>query len=1214
MIVRRSPDTNCRLQTIALVFILLLAVVVLPITAAAGEVGELALEFYPVRPESMVGEQVTIKAELNAGAAKNLRIDGTLITPLMETRPVSFTCRSLEFGETSSLLIGIFTPERPGRYEIDVVVRGQATGRDVSLRKRMDFQIRRGKQIGLSGGGDAVDCGAVSPGGTANIAVLPQFNTQRGQTIDAYVDLLQSSGGAEITATSITVTPPSLSRTDLPAAISISIAVPEDQPAGDYTGNLSLETEFDTCTIPVFLTVQPPDLSITPEVISFGRIQRGNSGWSTLIISLGGNGRQTVKISLQPWVISGSGRGPGFFVEGLTRTFELHGGASEAIKVNVRVPDDAAVGNYRSSLVVETPLLQTSVPVTATVTAPPLPMARILAIALAALTALLAVLLAWDLYRTFTGHRSSPLRRYLLASALIHAVALLFCTILSVEPTSEMIDRRVAVKAVLIAGDSGLPGEHGAESADFMKELAQLGEREHDVDLAMAESNQEAQKTEAEGKLDETEAKIDLEPVMPERTVELIEENRQTPRPQELPSEQPDIAEAGPEQKHAEERRAAAQARDVDLNVPDAPQLDSRKATRDTEAVELEPRKLAPEKQDLTTRARPEQRKADLPAEIVAPPPPAEAVLPVTAQVKQKAAPEASPVEPENRIALAAAASKRILSKPQAAPVEIDAVPVRSTPLPRTEVPLVAAPPPLRAAKLQQVALPQPKVSLPPMAKAARPQEVKQAAAPEPERPAEPEPLAVDLAMAGPAKAALPGSRRSTVPVGLPEPKTVRHALPASTAAQAALPAPVGTAAGQGAGTAGLGHQVSAGKVVIGTARYTGDWDCDKTAMPNLAYQMERRVGLAVETESLTVPLSSPDIFKCAFVFLSGHSDFALQASEIQQLRRYLDAGGALWINDSTHEGDTTFDAAARRELARLLPDARLEPMPMNHPLFSACYDLTGGYKGYEIPPGDKYRENRLHGIRVKDRWAVIYTRNDYGDGLEIDPNTHPLMKSLTNLSPAEMQEGAVRMGMNFAFYILHSAREADDAEKLKLADMRRSAAAVPEMEERSRQLVAGKQSQPIFQVLEPQEQWMVPADWSRDATAIALNGERLTLNITRGQDGKNVVNRTVQGDLTGCRFLVVQVHSQMQSGARLAIGISTGENWSYHESAPQYIRPGNNPDVVFDLAAETFKTQATNWEYRSAVENASKVRTIHLLLYPISSGTIAIDNIKVIR
>ena len=46
-------------------------------------------------------------------------------------------------------------------------------------------------------------------------------------------------------------------------------------------------------------------------------------------------------------------------------------------------------------------------------------------------------------------------------------------------------------------------------------------------------------------------------------------------------------------------------------------------------------------------------------------------------------------------------------------------------------------------------------------------------------------------------------------------------------------------------------------------------------------------------------------------------------------------------------------------------------------------------------------------------RAAIIYTRNDHADGLEIDPRMNAGMKSLTDLTNAEMLESSLRFGMN---------------------------------------------------------------------------------------------------------------------------------------------------------------------------------------------------------
>ena len=118
------------------------------------------------------------------------------------------------------------------------------------------------------------------------------------------------------------------------------------------------------------------------------------------------------------------------------------------------------------------------------------------------------------------------------------------------------------------------------------------------------------------------------------------------------------------------------------------------------------------------------------------------------------------------------------------------------------------------------------------------------------------------------------------------------------------------------------------GSSVLATVQYNGDWDCDKTAMLNLAHQLEQRTGSIMPIGTRTVRLSDPAIDKLPFLFMTGHADFKLTQAEVDRLRLYLFQGGYLWLNDSTDLGDDTFDAAVRRELARVMPEldwARIE-------------------------------------------------------------------------------------------------------------------------------------------------------------------------------------------------------------------------------------------------------------------------------------------------
>ncbi len=402
----------------------------------------------------------------------------------------------------------------------------------------------------------------------------------------------------------------------------------------------------------------------------------------------------------------------------------------------------------------------------------------------------------------------------------------------------------------------------------------------------------------------------------------------------------------------------------------------------------------------------------------------------------------------------------------------------------------------------------------------------------------------------------------------------------------------------------GDGSQQTA-KIKIGLAKYQGgDWDSSGSAMMYLAHQIEDRTGMALEASDKVVSLSSPDLMKMPFVYMTGHKNFVFTPSEIQNLGKYLRAGGYLWADDSTDFTDDNFDAAFRREIKRVLPEAGLERLDDQFPAFKTGYDLTKGYRGYRIPPGDKYRLDYIEGIRIGNRTAVVYTRNDYGDGLNIDPNTHPLNPSLTDLSPEEMQEGAIQMGINLVLYFLtrRPGGKSDFAREsgLKLGDLG---------PDTGRTLPKGEASE--LKILEKPEGWRVE-EWS-DGAAIKKDKNRFEISFSLDKNKKIAITRDMDGSiiLSTADIVAMDVNSHMRCGSRMAIGIGTGED--YVESQPFYIKPGRN-QVFFRMSAKTFKSARTDWEYREALKGALKAERITLLIYSPEAGRIDIENTRLIK
>jgi hypothetical protein len=118
-----------------------------------------------------------------------------------------------------------------------------------------------------------------------------------------------------------------------------------------------------------------------------------------------------------------------------------------------------------------------------------------------------------------------------------------------------------------------------------------------------------------------------------------------------------------------------------------------------------------------------------------------------------------------------------------------------------------------------------------------------------------------------------------------------------------------------------------------------------------------------------------------SFAWLTGLDDFHFSDAAIANLRRFLDSGGTLVVNNGL--GLATFDAAARRELGRLLPGSALKPIPADHPMLAAGPFPIGQV---QLTPAARAAEPQLtspalEGIQINGDIRVIYSRLDLEAG-----------------------------------------------------------------------------------------------------------------------------------------------------------------------------------------------------------------------------------------
>ncbi len=188
---------------------------------------------------------------------------------------------------------------------------------------------------------------------------------------------------------------------------------------------------------------------------------------------------------------------------------------------------------------------------------------------------------------------------------------------------------------------------------------------------------------------------------------------------------------------------------------------------------------------------------------------------------------------------------------------------------------------------------------------------------------------------------------------------------------------------------------------------HEGDWDPDPSAIHNLLRFAKESSTLEVKFKRMDVRVKDPQAASYPLWYMTGHHEFAWSEEEATLIRRYLTAGGML-VADACC-GRKTFDKAFRREIAKVLPDNKLEELPADHPLYSAHHEI----KQVDYTPRtreDFGANNRptLEGISLDGRLAVVYSRFDLGDGWE--QFTHPY-------SYGYQQDDALKIGTNLLVY-----------------------------------------------------------------------------------------------------------------------------------------------------------------------------------------------------
>ncbi len=214
-------------------------------------------------------------------------------------------------------------------------------------------------------------------------------------------------------------------------------------------------------------------------------------------------------------------------------------------------------------------------------------------------------------------------------------------------------------------------------------------------------------------------------------------------------------------------------------------------------------------------------------------------------------------------------------------------------------------------------------------------------------------------------------------------------------------------------------REVVRGQLSIGKLRHGGQCDAAPAALANILRAAAREAGVQVDDAPALIDPSDDALFNYHMVFMHGRQAFSYDAARRKRVGEFLERGGMM-LADSVC-ASPAFTAAFRKEIAQILPGKALEEIPVDDPIFSEAE-----YGGYDIrsvtlrepadddgPRGLRKRQTlpRLEGIRLGDRWAVIFSPYDLSCALE---------KQSSMECPGYARDDAEKIALNILLYSLN--------------------------------------------------------------------------------------------------------------------------------------------------------------------------------------------------
>lgn len=193
--------------------------------------------------------------------------------------------------------------------------------------------------------------------------------------------------------------------------------------------------------------------------------------------------------------------------------------------------------------------------------------------------------------------------------------------------------------------------------------------------------------------------------------------------------------------------------------------------------------------------------------------------------------------------------------------------------------------------------------------------------------------------------------------------------------------------------------------------RYAGSWNPSPAGPQRLLSEVRRRTSVEPSPMVNEVEALDPDIFNMPFLYISGRGGFPDLGAEVAGwLRKYVETGGFVLIDDASGVENSGFAEGIGELLKKAFPGEELKPLAADHTIYQSFYLLSGA-------PGRKLVRPVLSGISRDALTPVVFTSNDLAGALENDPLggwANPCIPG-----GERQREMAIRLGVNLVLYAL---------------------------------------------------------------------------------------------------------------------------------------------------------------------------------------------------